>query len=276
MSEFNWYSHLCDYYNVTPEKALELGTRSSGRKPDLPGSKTCTAVANKTFEDIWAERERGSTEDIFLFYKDQGSCSTFRQCVRHKDLENLHISYYNLLGKLGSLKNEAHLCEYGAGVAPFTTTLLKYLNNKDLKLTISICDVDCEHFDFAKYRLKDIVEKRELKNITLNFLEIKPNQLPSFETPVDAIFCFEVLEHVPSPVNVIKNFKKSTEPGAIYIENFIKHEEDHHDDDGPDLKSAKNERSQYYKYLFENFNVLLPKNADTENDPNVTRVWQRK
>ena len=41
MTKFNWYEHICDYHNVTLEKVIELGSRSDGRKPDLPGSKTC-------------------------------------------------------------------------------------------------------------------------------------------------------------------------------------------------------------------------------------------
>ena len=81
-----WHYHLCEYYGVTPEKALELGTRSTGRKPDLPGSTTTQAVSGMTYEDIWESRERKSIEDVFQFYKDQGAWSTFRQCVRHKDL----------------------------------------------------------------------------------------------------------------------------------------------------------------------------------------------
>ena len=44
---------LCDYYNVSIHDAIELGTRSSGRKPNLPGSQTCESVTNMTLEDIW-------------------------------------------------------------------------------------------------------------------------------------------------------------------------------------------------------------------------------
>ena len=85
-------------------------------------------VSEKTFEDIWALKKREDLQSIFDFYKDHGSWSTFRQCVRHKDMENLHIDYLNFLLNKGALNNNSHLCEYGAGVAPFTTTLLKYIN----------------------------------------------------------------------------------------------------------------------------------------------------
>ena len=91
---FKWYTHLCEYYNVEPQKALELGMRKSGRKPDLPESKTCKKVNNMTFEDIWALSERKNAHDVFKFYKDQGAWSSFRQCVRHKDMERYHISLF--------------------------------------------------------------------------------------------------------------------------------------------------------------------------------------
>ena len=70
MYNFEWYTHLCKYYNVTPDEALKLGTRSKGRKPNLPSSITCKAVSDKTFEDIWEEKQRKSIQEIFDFYKD--------------------------------------------------------------------------------------------------------------------------------------------------------------------------------------------------------------
>ena len=267
-----WHTHLCEYYQVTPEKALELGTRSSGRKPDLPGSETCKPVSGKTFEDIWAEKERKDTQSVFDFYKDQGAWSTFRQCVRHKDFEKLHIAYYQYLAEKNVLRQGSHLCEYGAGVAPFTTTFLKYLSNTMPNLTITIVDVDCEHFNFAKYRLNKIKEERGLSKIELIFETVEPNKLPTFKKKLDALFCFEVLEHTPSPADVINNIKDSMSSGGYYIENFIKHKD--MSGDGPDLVSAKKERSKYYQILDQYYNIAVPEKYNDDN-PNITRIWQR-
>lgn len=275
-----WYTHLCEYYDVTPDQALELGTRSSGRKPDLPGSITCKPVSGKTFEDIWEEKDRTDTQSVFDFYKDQGAWSAFRQCVRHKDMENLHLTYIFNIIKLEMLKNKSHICEYGCGVAPFMTTLMKYIDlenqsNKDVKFKISLVDVDCEHFNFSKYRLQKIKKERQLDGITLSFNEVKAEKLPNFETKLDVVFCFEVLEHVPSPVKVIENITMSMNPGGIYIENFIRHENNDDDDDGPDLLTARNERAAYYNHLNENYNIIQPQIYD-DNNPNITRIWQLK
>ena len=275
---FTWYEHICNYHNVTPEQALKLGTRKSGRKPDLPGTDSCIAISNMTYEDIWNSSDRKTAESIFDFYRAQGAWSTFRQCVRHKDLEQLHLSYFNFLMQNNILKNGSHICEYGCGVAPFMTTFLKYFKPEhDTKIKLTLADVDCDHFDFAKYRLNKIVENKKLKdNIELSFETITPDILPTFSNQnVDVLFCFEVLEHVVSPINVINNIKNSMNPGCIYIENFIDHKEEEIEEDGPDLPSAKKERKQYYEILNEYYNLTHPSQDESNSNPNVTRIWQR-
>lgn len=275
---FEWYTHLCEYYSVTPEEALELGTRRFGRKPNLPASVTTHKVSGMTLEDIWELSERKATEDVFQFYKDQGSWSTFRQCVRHKDMEHLHLSTFKRLIENEVISDGAHLCEYGAGVAPFVTTFLKYLNpDNDPKLTITIIDVDCEHFNFAKYRLNKIKEDKGYKNIDFNFEIVEVDTLPTFNNQkLDALLCFEVLEHVPSPIAVINNIKDAMRPGGICIENFIKHNDEDEDEDGPDLLTARKERSDYYEIIGENFNLIYPSLQESERNPNCTRFWQKK
>ena len=272
---FEWHTHLCEYYGVTPEEALQLGTRSSGRKPNLPGSITCDPVMDKTFEDIWGEKSRKDVQSIFDFYKDQGAWSSFRQCVRHKDMEPLHLSVIQGIQKSGGLTEGGHICEYGAGVAPFMTTLMKVIDY-NTSLTITITDVKSEHFEFAKYRLKDIKEKRGLNNIELIFEEILPDKLPEFNKKLNALLCFEVLEHVPSPVAVINNMISGMEKNCIYVENFIKHESSDDEDDGPDLLSARKEREEYYNILGNNFDLVFPAKDQSDANPNITRVWAKK
>jgi len=274
---FEWHTHLCDYYNVTPKEALALGTRSNGRKPSLPGSPTCKPVSGKTFEDIWDEKERKTTQQVFDFYKDQGAWSAFRQCVRHSTMEKLHIAYFKFLLENNIIKNGSHICEYGAGVAPFVTSFLKYIQGdvSNFEMKITIVDVDCEHLNFAKYRLNCIKKEKGFHKVDLDFQIVKPDRLPVFDKKIDALFCFEVLEHVPSPVAVIENIRKSMNPGAIYIENFIKHEVDEDEDDGPDLISARNERDKYYEVVHEYYNLMHPTPEESKSNPSVTRIWQR-
>lgn len=264
---FEWHKYICEYYNVTPEEALELGTRKTGRKPNLPGSSTCSPVSGKTFEDIWTLKERETEQQIFEFYKDQGAWSSFRQCVRHKDMINLHVE---LLSK--TIKNNSTFCEYGCGVAPFTYTLLQAVD-PEVKLNIYISDVECEHFTFGEWRLKRLIEDRNLKNISLESKPVLPNLLPKYEKKIDVLFIFEVLEHVPSPLSTIKNITESLNQNGLLCENFIKHQHVENDLPGPDLESAAQERDKYYNFLRQNFNLLLGSNDD--ENPNQTRIWRK-
>ena len=156
-----WHQDLCEYYGVSPEQALELGTRAKGRKPSLPGSSTCEAVGNMTLEDIWESRDRNNIQDVFDFYKDQGAWSAFRQCVRHKDLIQLHINFI-----LPHIEAGSHICEYGSGVAPYMKTLIQCLA-PTAPVDISIADVDCEHFTFAQWRLNKHKEEKQMNDLSI-------------------------------------------------------------------------------------------------------------
>ena len=79
-----WHLDVCEYYGVTPEQALELGTRSSDRRPELPGSETTHAVVNRTYEDIWESADRDGPVSIDAFWTDMGAWATFRQSVYHR------------------------------------------------------------------------------------------------------------------------------------------------------------------------------------------------
>lgn len=275
-----WYDELCEYYKVSPEEALELGTRSSGRKPNLPASSTCKAISNMTFEDIWESKPRTSNKDILDFYIDQGAWSTFRQCVRHIDLTNYHISMFqtvmNVLSQTRQDLSSVHILEYGCGVAPFITTFLKMINNQEkfLKnLKFSISDVDkCEHFIFADWRLNKINERRNL-NLSIDAVGIKHDSLPSYSSGLDVVFIFEVLEHVPSPIDTLNNLMSQMNDNCLFVENFIKHEHSDDEPPGPDLDSAADEREDYYKILTNNFKLIT--NNDHVSFPNQTRIWMK-
>lgn len=262
----NWYDDLCEYYEVTPQQALELGTRSDGRKPSLPGSRSTHPVAGMTFEQIWSLKDRKNEESVFQFYKDQGAWSSFRQVVRHKDMTKFHMNFMSSV-----VHDESAYCEYGCGVAPFTHTLLSNIPT-DTRLTVYLSDVDCEHFTFGIWRINRLVESRSLKNVKVKPVVIEPEKIPTYDGNLDTVIVFEVLEHVPSPMMVVKNMHDHLKTGGLFCENFIKH--DHHDDDGPDLRSAAQERQSYYKFLEENFEIVHGNPEKTHH--NDTRIWKKR
>ncbi len=270
-----WSDDLCEYYGVSEEAALELGTRSSGRKPSLPGSKTCEPVSDMTFEDIWDIRERKDNDSIFQFYIDQGAWSSFRQCVRHKDMSRFHLDILSSIMSSSTPRVNYHICEYGCGVAPFLNTFVTFITQESSNSRISITDVDgCEHLKFAEWRLKKKIQERKIP-VTLDVKPVKPNELPTYEDKIDLALIFEVLEHVPSPVETIKNLHNQLNDGGVVVENFIKHPpREEEEDDGPDLLSAAKERADYYKFLIKNFNLIGGESL--ENNQNGTRIWRKK
>jgi len=266
-----WYKYLCEYYDVSPEKARELGTRAPNRKPDLPASKTCKAVSDMTYEDIWALSKRETEEEIFQFYVDQGAWAAFRQSVRHLDLTGLH----RMILTPGLVAQESHICEYGCGIAPFSYTLCSNIA-PDTSLKISLSDIDnSEHLHFAAYRLNRLLEDRNMKNVEVTTAPIKVGELPQYSSNLDLVLAFEVMEHVPSPVRTLANLMSQTNKHGYYVENFIHHEhEDEHEDPGPDLESAARERSQYYEIVKHNYQ--LAGGESPESNPNATRIWRKK
>ena len=150
----DFVNDLCEYYNVNAETAIKLGTRSDGRKPDLPGSKTCRSVTGKTYEDIWELKPRETISDVFDFYLDQGSWSSFRQVVRHNDLVRYHVGILQTLLTSIAVKDSLVFLEYGCGVAPFARTLVEFIE-KQARIDILLSDVaGCEHFEFGAWRLQ--------------------------------------------------------------------------------------------------------------------------
>jgi len=264
---FEWLSYLCEYYKTSESEAVKLGTRAPNREPSLPGSSTCAPVSGMTMEDIWALKPRKTEKEIFDFYIDQGAWSAFRQCVRHENLVDLHLSILQPL-----IKDNMHICEYGCGVAPFSFSLCNAIS-PSANIDISLTDVDgCEHLIFGNWRLNKLKEKKELDNINIHLKPVKPNKLPVYDKKIDVAIIFEVLEHVPSPMKTLANLMKQMSPNGVLVENFIKHENDPDEEPGCDLLSAAMERDQYYQIIKFNFNLIA--GDIPEKDPAGTRVWQ--
>lgn len=268
MSNNKWYDDICEYYNISSEDALELGTRKVGRKPNLPASSTTHAVKDMTLEEIWSSKIRENEEQIFQFYKDQGAWSAFRQIVRHKDMRHVHL---NLLSAI--IRKTSSFCEYGCGVAPFTFTLLEEID-KNTNLDIFISDVECEHFTFGKWRLEKLIKRRGLNNVKIEAKTIYPGLLPQYSKKLDTVFIFEVLEHVPSPVATLENLSNQLNQYGMICENFIKHVHVENEQQGPDLLSAANERNRYYEQINSWFS--LTEGRDYKDFPNETRIWSKK
>ena len=265
ISEEQWIDYLCQYYDVSHREAVQLGTRRTGRKPNLPASNTCNSVSDLTLEDIWSLKERKNESDIFDFYKDQGAWSAFRQTIRHIELFEYHRQFWNSIDV-----NYSSICEYGCGVAPFLSSLL-LTSPSDIFLDVSLTDVEgCEHLHFAEWKLNKIIEERNLSDVELDVCPVKPNSLPTYDKELNVVILYEVIEHVPSPIATLNNLIDHMAENAVLLENFVYHGDG---DDGPDLKSAADERDGFYDILQTQFKIVY---GDTDLSSNQTRLWQKQ
>lgn len=253
-----WYRDLCDYYGVTPDRALELGTRAAGRRPDLPGSSTTSPVSNLTFEEIWEKSPRDRPAAVHAFYREIGAWAAFRQVVYHRH------SRFDFLR--GAISPGSRICEYGAGVAPVSRWVVE--NYRRVPLEIVITDVRSEHLDFGLWRLRRRIE--ELASpIRVERREIFPDGLP-LEGSFDAITILEVFEHLTNPTEVAAHLCDHLPPGGFLFENYVEHEHPH----AADLAVAQSERPHVFALLRRRCEQV--RGADPEEDGSATRVWQRR
>ena len=242
----NWYDDLCEYYKITPEQANTLGTRKTGRKPDLPGSPTCEPVSGKTFEDIWESKPRETSAQIFEFYKEIGSWLSFRQCKYHEHGPAYGAGFEGLEHlKHKQVKSTINMLEYGGGVCPVSTWFAD--NVKQLNYNFYINDVPSEHLNFGEWRLKN-------RNQNVKKFEIEPDIFPDYgDIKFDLIYMIDVLEHMDKPYGAIESLLKYCKPNeTVLIETWIDHTEK---GIGCDLDREKKETMELIK---KNFVMVRP------------------
>jgi 2-polyprenyl-3-methyl-5-hydroxy-6-metoxy-1,4-benzoquinol methylase len=246
---------LVEYYNVSPEEAEILGTRATGRKPSFPASLTCDAVSGKTWEELWHDKPRETTEQRLNFYKDIGAWSAFRQVLYRRDFN--YGYFYNKFCTVNS-----SILEYGCGVAPMANFLLDRMASDKHNTRFTLVDVTSEHFEFAKWRIE-----KKASNVRVEFIDITlENMVPSFSSKFDFVCIMDVFEHLPNPVNVLKAIYSCCNPGCHLVETWIDHKPTDVGED--DLVSAAEQRDEWLKLLREKFDLI-------ENLEPI-RIWRKK
>lgn len=225
----NWWDDLCEYYNVSKERAIDLSERKTGRRPNLPSSKTCVSVSGKTFEELWNENPRETVQQKMDFYKDIGAWQCFRQCnYRSKFNYGEVFSPY--------LRSNSIVLEYGCGVAPFTNYIFDNYNEID-SMQFHLVDVVGEHLEFAKWRLS---KKNHGSNIT--FYEVtEEHPVPEFKATFDVVCIMDVFEHLPNPLQVTENIINNLKCDSILVETWVDKSNGKHG--GPDLEEAEKDRA---------------------------------
>lgn len=158
------------------------------------------------------------------------------------------------------IKNSSKILEYGCGIAPITYSYIKYTSGNDRK-EFTIADIQTITYHFAKWRLAN--EK------CVKPIDIFPLELPTLEGDYDIIFLMTVLEHLPDPLNTLKNLFNNLKQGGRIVFDFILSE-----GKGLDCKKAIEERTHIIQFFRNNF--VLEKGEFSVNKSMSTTIVRKK
>lgn len=156
------------------------------------------------------------------------------------------LGYLNFLSIYSKLPGEGKVLEYGCGIAPFTTGMLRYFPSK--KFDYEISDILQINFLYAIFRLSN------QKNVKYRFLEPYNNTVEKNNYSV--IICQTVLEHLPDPLKVVKSFYKGLKDNGVLVFDYIKGE-----GEGLDSKKSVQEREKTLEYIKNHF-ILIKGNIE--------------
>ena len=106
------------------------------------------------------------------------------------------------------------VAEYGCGAAPITSGLVRYYRARDIQIVCA--DIPHLLFHYARWRLR--------RHRFVTMLPIHPEDDAPLSGEFDAIFCLEVMEHLPRPIPVLEHFHRVLTPGGHLVFDFVRSE----------------------------------------------------
>jgi len=227
-----WYEDVCNYFDISKEEATKRAT-SPKRKS----------------KKIWEDKrkiERSEKKVIEAWKSDDNM--VIRNCWYRE--RKISIRWKELLSRIKYKKGE-RILDYGCGVSSFTKWALL-----QGKYNITLADIDGPLFKFCKWRYGD--------KVSYCTIDHKKNKFP-LKKKYDIIFCIDVLEHVWSPLKLVKHFFLHLKSKGRLVETFID------DSSGSNLTKANIERPYVFKFLRQHFNLV-----EGILDNHTRRIWIRK
>ena len=224
----DWWEEISSYLQISEKNYSyykHLAQRPCKSKPKLlmkefPEPK-CTKSSylhqsDTLLCDSWNAIERNTGVLQRLWYQQVGTWEVFRQ------------TYYNSKGhrnecgktlcEFGNSLNNKRILEYGSGIAPFSSYMLKNCP-KNIN-AISIVDVPAEHYYFALWSLRYKLDFFVGETASLRGYEIGEEKISFPESSFDIIIAITVFEHLPNPYAVAQTLLESLEEGGLVYEDF--------------------------------------------------------
>lgn len=134
-----------------------------------------------------------------------------------------------------------HVCEYGCGLAPITTSLLRYHRHLDLRLTCA--DIPYLLFHFTRWKFRALPFVRTLV--------IEPGGKPPLDEAYDMLICLQSFKYIPNPLAVVEHLDGCLKPGGHFVFDYVRPE-----GAGVGIEPRRQERLAALRYLAERFQVV--------------------
>lgn len=227
-----WYEDVCKYFGISKEEAVKRAT-SANRKSKL----------------IWKNKEEieKSERNVIDTWKKDENMVIRNSWYRERNLET---RWDKMLKNLNYKKGE-RILDYGCGVSSFTKWALKHG-----KFDITLAEIDGPMLKFCKWRYGNKVSYCKI-GLGKEGLPLKEGY--------DIILCLDMLEHVWSPLDVVKHLCSHLNAQCRLIETYI------NDPNGSNLRKANKERPLVLNYLNEHLK-LISGNLDSAGP----RIWMKE
>lgn len=192
----------------------------------------------KKFQDV-AHTDENNPKEFVNTWQVQANIYLLFSAV-WKYAKSIYFDFYRALRYI---PNNAHVLEYGCGIAPMTERLIKFAPYKNLKFTLA--DIKQINFLYTRWKFS---KKRYVNFATINIAVA--DSLP-LDEKYDVIICPTVFEHLPNPLETVKVFYGRLKQGGVLIFDYIKGE-----GSGLDTKSAVKEWGDVLNFINRNFMLI--------------------
>ena len=134
--------------------------------------------------------------------------------------------------------------EFGCGTAPILTARWNFYRLPE-EMQFCFADIETLAFHYAAYRFGSLANCTPLPLVPQNAFALTE------ENRFDVAFCIAVFEHLPAPLETIRQLHAALKPGGILLFDYIKS-----DAAGFDTRSGLEQRPAVLEYVGRNFELL--------------------